>query len=99
MALSDHSAMELAKQLVGTGTSPSAAAAMKELCERLRDALDQLPQPDSEVLVQRYLEQLSSAEIAEVLGISEATVNMRHMRALERMRALLDRNAKREERD
>lgn len=37
----------------------------------------------------RYLEQLSSKDIAAVMGQSEAAVNMRHMRALERMRKFM----------
>ena len=34
----------------------------------------------------RYLEMLSSREIAEVLGITEGAVKVRHLRALERLR-------------
>jgi RNA polymerase sigma-70 factor (ECF subfamily) len=45
---------------------------------------------DSEVLVLRYLEMLTNAEIAEVLGITEGAVKVRHYRALERFRGLLD---------
>ena len=38
----------------------------------------------------RNLEQMSAAEIAAVLGIKEGTVRVRHLRALERLRSLLD---------
>jgi RNA polymerase sigma-70 factor (ECF subfamily) len=41
------------------------------------------------MLVLRYLEGLSNAEAAAVLGIAENTAGMRHLRALERLRALL----------
>ena len=37
----------------------------------------------------RYLEQLTVAEIAAVLAISEGTVKVRHLRALQRLRELL----------
>jgi RNA polymerase sigma-70 factor (ECF subfamily) len=57
--------------------------------ERVRAALAQLAERDREVLVLRYLEQLSTREIAEVLGIPEGTVKSRHLRALERLRGLL----------
>jgi RNA polymerase sigma-70 factor (ECF subfamily) len=42
------------------------------------------------VLVLRHLEQLSVAETAAVLEISEGTVKTRHVRALQRLRELLD---------
>jgi DNA-directed RNA polymerase specialized sigma24 family protein len=42
------------------------------------------------VLVLRYLEGLSNAEAAAVPGIAENTGGMRHLRALDRLRALLD---------
>jgi len=36
-----------------------------------------------------YLEQLSIAQTAAVLGISEKAVTMRHLRALDRLRRVL----------
>jgi len=37
----------------------------------------------------RYLEQLSTREIAAVLGLTEGAVKVRHLRALERLRGVL----------
>ena len=45
---------------------------------------------DREVLVMRNLEQMPAVEIAALLGVKEGTVRVRHLRALERLRALLD---------
>jgi RNA polymerase sigma-70 factor (ECF subfamily) len=87
--LSDQSAIQLAEQLVGMKSSPSTAAVRRELRERVQQALAALSADDRELLLQRYVEQMSSKEIGAVLGITEAAVNMRHMRALERMRRLL----------
>ena len=52
--------------------------------------MDQLTERDREVLVLRYLEQMPPREIAAVLDVSEAAVYTRHVRALERLRRLLD---------
>ena len=41
---------------------------------------------DREILVMKYLEQLSTTEVAEALGLSEAGVKSRHLRALRRLR-------------
>ncbi len=38
----------------------------------------------------RYLEQLSTKEIAAALGSTEGAIKTRHVRALERLRSLLD---------
>ena len=56
----------------------------------MQAALEALEPRDREVLVLRYLEQLTSKEIAAVLGSSEAAVKTRHRRALERLRNRLD---------
>jgi RNA polymerase sigma-70 factor (ECF subfamily) len=52
-------------------------------------ALACLGKAERELLVLRHLEQLPAREIAAVLGISEASVHARHLRALERLRGLL----------
>lgn len=90
LLLPDESAAELAQRLVASGTSPSQRLLGEELRERMQRALLDLPQRDREVLVLRHLEQLSVADTAEVLGISSGAVKVRNLRALERLRNLLD---------
>ncbi len=87
--LPDESVLELAVRLVATGTGPSERLLRRELQDRVRQALDELGPRDREVLVLRYMEQLSTADTAAVLGIGESAVKMRHLRALQRMRDLL----------
>src|SRR5262249_21903952 len=87
--LPDESALELADRLAARGSSPSARLQRDEVCGRLRQALVELKDSDREVLVLRYLEDLSPTEIAAVLGVTEATVKMRQLRALRRLRDLL----------
>jgi RNA polymerase sigma-70 factor (ECF subfamily) len=87
--LPDESAAELASRLVTSSTSPTQRALRKELRERVQQALGRLSERDREVLVLRNLEQLSVADTAEVLRISTVAVKGRHLRALERLQALL----------
>jgi RNA polymerase sigma-70 factor (ECF subfamily) len=87
--LPDESALELAGRLLDVRSGPGERLLREELRARVRAALDRLAEPDRQVLVLRYLEQLSHAEIAAVLGIKEGAVKTRHVRALERLRGLL----------
>ena len=88
--LPDESALELADRLLTRAASPSEAAVREELKRRVRAALNGLPDRDREVLVMRYLEGLANAEIAAALEISEGAVKMRHLRAIGRLRSLLE---------
>jgi RNA polymerase sigma-70 factor (ECF subfamily) len=89
LGLPDESALELARRLVGRGTSPSEQVLREEQRRRVREALARLGERDREVLVLRYLEQLSLREVAEALGINEGAAKARHARALLRLQALL----------
>jgi RNA polymerase sigma-70 factor, ECF subfamily len=84
--LPDASADKLIQKLLAADTSPSNHLIRKERHERLREALASLPQRDREVVVMRHLEQLSTAEIAAMLEISEPAVKSRLLRALIRLR-------------
>jgi RNA polymerase sigma-70 factor (ECF subfamily) len=97
-ALPDESALELAQRLAAPGTSPSNQVLRRELHARVRDALARLAERDREVLVLRYLEQLSTAETAAVLGVTPGAVKVRHLRALERLRGLLAEHFSEEQR-
>src|SRR6516162_6167392 len=66
--LPDDSVDALALLVVGDNTSPSKHAVRKELQNRVRVALNELSERDREVLILRYLEQLSASEIASILG-------------------------------
>jgi RNA polymerase sigma-70 factor, ECF subfamily len=91
--LPDESAVELARCVLARGPSPSDQVLLGELRGRIRAALAQLSERDREVLVLRYLEQLSTADIAAVLGATTGSVKVRHLRALERLRGLLADNS------
>jgi RNA polymerase sigma-70 factor (ECF subfamily) len=91
--LPGESVMHLARRLIASATSPSRRLLREELRHRVRTALESLKPSDREVLVLRYLEGLSNSEAAAVLGVSESTLGMRHLRALERLRNLLGEDA------
>ncbi|WP_165224412.1 sigma-70 family RNA polymerase sigma factor [Aquisphaera insulae] len=88
--LAEDSAIALGMSLVARDTSPSDRLMRQERAERVLEALDALPDRDREVLVMRHLEQQSVAEIAGALGLTEAGVKTRLIRALARMRARLE---------
>jgi RNA polymerase sigma-70 factor (ECF subfamily) len=89
LALPDESLAELAGRLVTSATSPSQRLLRKEIQERVRAALTRLSSRDREVLELRHLEQLSVLEAAAVLGLTQAGVKSRHLRALQRLQELL----------
>jgi RNA polymerase sigma-70 factor (ECF subfamily) len=91
LQLPEESAAELAERLVTSATSPSQQALRAEARQRVHQALGQLGERDREVLTLRHLEGLTVAEAAEVLGVSPGAVKVRHLRALERLRNLLDK--------
>jgi RNA polymerase sigma-70 factor (ECF subfamily) len=88
--LSNESVLKLSQRLMSRGSSPSNHVIRQELRDRLQAALAKLSPGDREILVMRNLEQMPAVEIAAVLGVKEGTVRVRHLRALERLRALLD---------
>jgi RNA polymerase sigma-70 factor (ECF subfamily) len=88
--LSDESIVEMIDRLGPRGSSPSHVAARDELRQCVRDELDRLPERDRETLILLYLEQLRPREVAEVLGLTEKAVHMRHLRALHRLRQRLE---------
>jgi RNA polymerase sigma-70 factor, ECF subfamily len=90
LPLPDHSAHDLVRRLLASGTSPSRRLIRDEQRDRVRVALERLEARDREVLVLRYLEGLTTEEIAAVLGVRAGAVKMRHLRALDRLRGLLD---------
>ena len=77
------------KALLGKEPSPSAAAGVAELAEKLRLALGQLDEDERDLILWRHFEYLGNREIAQMLQISEATASKRYIRALERLRGLL----------
>jgi RNA polymerase sigma-70 factor (ECF subfamily) len=71
-------------------TSPSHAAERAERVLKLQEALNAMDDIDREVLALRHFEQLSNAEAARTLGIDESAASNRYVRALKRLRKVLN---------
>jgi RNA polymerase sigma-70 factor (ECF subfamily) len=84
----DSSSVEIGLGLVGSGTTPSAAAQRADIQERMREALSHLTEADREILFLRHFDGLTHVEAAAVLGIGVSAANLRYLRALERLRQL-----------
>ena len=59
---------------------------------QLQEVLNSLEPVDREILALRHFEQLSNVETAQVLGMSESGATARHVRALKRLRMLLEQS-------
>jgi RNA polymerase sigma-70 factor (ECF subfamily) len=70
--------------------SPEDALIAGERRERLLDALERLPDEQRELVVCRYLLELSEDETVAVLGIRAGTAKSRLARALARLQAALE---------
>src|ERR671935_1578851 len=88
-ALPLASSAALAAQLLGKHTSPTQAAIRAERMLRLQEALNTLDPVDREVLSLRHFEELTAAETALSLEITEAAAAKRYVRALKRLKAIL----------
>ena len=85
----DQSSIDLAAQLMDQELTPAAENMRRELEQTFLSALSQLNDDDREIIVMRHYEHLSNSDIAEAMGISQASAGMKHLRALRKLRAIL----------
>lgn len=83
LRLSDASSLSIAQQLLAA--RPSQVLQRKELAQQVRDAIEGLSENDREVVLLRYVEELTNAEVAELLEIDPAAAHKRHGRAIRRL--------------
>ncbi|MEX0679585.1 MAG: sigma-70 family RNA polymerase sigma factor [Pirellulales bacterium] len=89
-ASGDRSAFDLAALVRDRELTPAAAATHHELELRFQAAIETLDDADREVVLMRHFEQLSNRDVAQALDISESAAGMRYLRAMRRLRALLE---------
>ncbi len=74
-------------QMAGNTASPESEAARSEAMSKVRAALPKLEKRDLMVLSLYYVDELTYAEVAHVLGVTTARVCQLHGRAIARLRA------------
>jgi len=70
--------------------TPAAAATWHELERRFAAAVELLEDGDRQIVLLRHFEHLTTAEAAEVLGLTKPAAGMRYLRAMRRLRSLLE---------
>jgi RNA polymerase sigma-70 factor (ECF subfamily) len=85
----DQSAFDLAAVARDREMTPAATAMHHELQRRFQAAIETLDDIDREVVLMRHFEQLSNQETARALELSEPAAGMRYLRAMRRLRSIL----------
>jgi RNA polymerase sigma-70 factor (ECF subfamily) len=89
-ALPQASSASLAQQMLAGLTSPTQAAVRADMQIQLQEALNTMDPLDREVVVLRHFEELNNVEAAAVLGINASAASKRYIRAIRRLKAVLD---------
>jgi RNA polymerase sigma-70 factor (ECF subfamily) len=88
----DQSSIHLASLLGDPQLTPAAAALQKEMARKVEGAISQLEPKDCEIIVMRHYEHLTNQEIGHALDLSEPAASMRYLRAIRRLKAVLQEN-------
>ena len=91
--LSNESEYKMAERFVASGDTPSEGAVKEELRHRVRSALEKLDPVDREILLMRYVEQMPTKDAAAAMGMAPNTFSQRHLRALPKLKKLLDEDS------
>lgn len=87
-AIRDHDRLD--EELSSSEHGPAAQAEAHLTQERLRVALDHLTEEQRQVILLKFIENLSNAEVAHILGKSEGAINALQYRALRALRQALN---------
>jgi RNA polymerase sigma-70 factor (ECF subfamily) len=86
----DCSAGDIVAGIADRELTPAAAATWHELERRFAAAVEQLEDDDRQIVLLRHFEHLSTADAAAALGLSKPAAGMRYLRAMRRLRVLLE---------
>jgi RNA polymerase sigma-70 factor (ECF subfamily) len=85
----DQSSIHLASLLGDSRLTPAAAAMQKEMARKVEASISLLDDKDSEIIVMRHYEHLTNQEISRLLDLSEPAASMRYLRAIRRLREVM----------
>lgn len=85
----DKSSIQLLGMLGDQRLTPAAAALQQEMARKVEQAITKLEEKDCEIIVMRHYEHLSNQEIAQSLKLSEPAASMRYLRAVRRLKGVL----------
>jgi RNA polymerase sigma-70 factor (ECF subfamily) len=85
----DQSSMQLMGMLGDQRLTPAATALQMEMARKVEQAITKLDESDCEIIVMRHYEHLTNQEIAKALELSEPAASMRYLRAVRRLKAVL----------
>lgn len=85
----DQSSIQLASMLGDPKLTPAAAALQKEMARKVEEAISKLEEKDCEIIIMRHYEHLSNQEIGQILGLTEPAASMRYLRAVRRLKKIL----------
>lgn len=87
---SDTTSSSMAFHLMGQLPSPSSALRHTEMAGQLDAALQGMDEIDREVLALRHFEELTNSETAKVLDMTEQAASARYVRALRRLKQIVE---------
>jgi RNA polymerase sigma-70 factor (ECF subfamily) len=87
--LPERSSVQLAQRMFAREPAPGEQIERRDLARRVREAVARMTDADREILLMRNFEELSTQEVACVLGVDPSTVRKQHGQALLRLRKLL----------
>jgi len=85
----DQSSMQLASLLGDSKIGPAEAMIQKEMVRKVENAIGQLDERDTEIIVMRHYKHLTNQEASLLLNLSQAATSMRYLRAIRRLKDLM----------
>ncbi len=85
----DQSSIQLMGLLGDDRLTPAAAALQQEMARKVEQAITKLEEKDCEIIVMRHYEHLTNQDIAQALGLTEPAASMRYLRAVRRLKIVL----------